>query len=95
MAAHGNVADQVDGLEHPCERLLLASLDIDLQQVDLFDAVLRYEMVQRDARDAMTPREFVRAFLIDHGFKTLRPIGRRCPRLGPELAVRKPRVTTE
>jgi hypothetical protein len=55
MAAHGNVADQVDGLEHPCERLLLASLDIDLQQVDLFDAVLRYEMVQRDARDAMGP----------------------------------------
>ncbi len=69
MAAHGNVADQVDGLEHPCERLLLASLDIDLQQVDLFDAVLRYEMVQRDARDAMTPREFVRAFLIDTASK--------------------------
>ena len=38
MAAHGNVADQVYGLEHPCERLLLASLDSDLQQVDLFDA---------------------------------------------------------
>ena len=34
-----------------------------------FDAVLRYEMFQRDAREAMTPREFVRAFLVDHGFK--------------------------
>ena len=68
MAAHGNVADQVDGLEHPCERLLLASLDSDLRRRSV-RCLLRYEMVQRDAREAMTPREFVRAFLIDHGFK--------------------------